>query len=251
MVMVCDRSPLILILAVAECIVLIRCIKSLLKPILPMTRYKNYQPTESNAFSVSRLMSNTVLVPLKIIYLVVDSKRIFDLILSSLRSDMHRPSKTLQTFRRRPPLITERNCCSIVSITLSDVTTFFSMPSCINFWPRFCIDDRRVELFRQPFPFTPKTFNGVKVKTLWWPIHVWKWLLVLPDTHVSSRSTLLQIELDESWPCRPVFFDFRRSLPLQRKIEKIYRRKSLLLAITLLNNYCWGKAAASCQYNEI
>ena len=28
------------------------------------------------------------------------------------------------------------------------------------------------------------SFNGVKVRTLWWPIHVWKWLLILPDTHV-------------------------------------------------------------------
>ena len=30
-----------------------------------------------------------------------------------------------------------------------------------------------------PFPLIPNTFNGVKVRTLCWPIHVWKWLLML------------------------------------------------------------------------
>ena len=42
-----------------------------------------------------------------------------------------------------------------------------------------------------------------KVRNLWWPIHVWKWLLLLPDTHVSSCFTLSQLEPDESWRCRP------------------------------------------------
>ena len=41
---------------------------------------------------------------------------------------------------------------------------------------------------------TPNTFNGVKVRTLWGPNHVWKWLLMLPDTHVSSCSILSQLE---------------------------------------------------------
>ena len=27
----------------------------------------------------------------------------------------------------------------------------------------------------------PKILNGVKVWTLWWPIHVWKWCLMLPE----------------------------------------------------------------------
>ena len=40
-----------------------------------------------------------------------------------------------------------------------------------------------------------KTFNGVK------SINVWKWLLMLPDTHVFSCSTLSQ--LDECWHCCP------------------------------------------------
>ena len=35
------------------------------------------------------------------------------------------------------------------------------------------------------FQLIPKTFNWVKVGTLWWPICVWKWLLMLTDTHVS------------------------------------------------------------------
>ena len=52
--------------------------------------------------------------------------------------------------------------------------TSISIQSCIHFRARFCIDDRRVE-----------------------PIPVWKWLLVLPDTHVSSCSTLSQLEPDE------------------------------------------------------
>ena len=53
------------------------------------------------------------------------------------------------------------------------------------------------------FQHIPNTFNGVKVRTLRWPIHVWKCLLVLPDTHVSSCSTLSQLEPDESWHCGP------------------------------------------------
>ena len=53
------------------------------------------------------------------------------------------------------------------------------------------------------FQHIPKTFNGVKVRTLRWPIHVWKCLLMLPDTHVSSCSTLSQLEPDGSWHCRP------------------------------------------------
>ena len=85
-------------------------------------------------------------------------------------------------------LITESISCGIVLTNLCNVTAFISIQSCINFWPRFCIDDRRVEPLLKPFPFTPNNFNGVKVRTLWWTIHVWKWLLVLPDTHVSSCS---------------------------------------------------------------
>ena len=50
------------------------------------------------------------------------------------------------------------------------------------------------------FQHIPQTFNGVKVSTLWWPINVWKWLLMLPDTHVSILS---QLEPDESWHCHP------------------------------------------------
>ena len=52
------------------------------------------------------------------------------------------------------------------------------------------------------FQHIPKIFNGVKVRTLW-TIHVWKRLLVLPDTHVSSCSPLSQLEPDESWHCHP------------------------------------------------
>ena len=60
--------------------------------------------------------------------------------------------------------------------------------------------------FLQSFPLTPNTFNGVKVRPLvamWCPIHVLKWLLILPDTHVSSCSTLSQLEPDESCHCCP------------------------------------------------
>ena len=50
---------------------------------------------------------------------------------------------------------------------LCNFTTFISIQSCIHFWPRFCIDDRRVKPFIQSFPLTPNTFNGVKVSTRW------------------------------------------------------------------------------------
>ena len=46
----------------------------------------------------------------------------------------------------------------------------------------------------------PKTFNEVK-SGLSWQIHVRKWLLMLPDTHLSSCSTL--DEPDEPWHCSP------------------------------------------------
>ena len=53
------------------------------------------------------------------------------------------------------------------------------------------------------FQHTPNNLNGVKVRTLLRPINVWKWLLVLPHTHVSSCSALSQLEPDESWHCCP------------------------------------------------
>ena len=87
----------------------------------------------------------------------------------------------------------------IVPTTLCNVTTFIS----IHFWPRFSIDDRRVKPFFQSLPTHPKDFYWGKYRTLWWPIHVWKWLLMLPDNHVSSCSTLSQLEPDESWHCHP------------------------------------------------
>ena len=52
------------------------------------------------------------------------------------------------------------------------------------------------------FLYTQRLLMGLK-SGLWWPIHVWKWLLMLPDTHVSSCSTLSQLEPDESWHCCP------------------------------------------------
>ena len=55
-------------------------------------------------------------------------------------------------------LITERICCGIVSTTLCNVTTFITIRSCIYFWPRFCIDDRRVKTFLRFFPAHPKEF---------------------------------------------------------------------------------------------
>ena len=105
-------------------------------------------------------------------------------------------------FCKRPPftLIMECICCGIC------FWQHYAMPQHLfplHELPRFCIDDRRVEPFLQSFPLTPNTFKGVKVRTLWWPIHVWKWLLMLPDTHVSSCSTLSQSEPDESWHCCP------------------------------------------------
>ena len=50
---------------------------------------------------------------------------------------------------KRPPFpsIMERICFGIVSTNLCNVTTFISMQSCINFWLRFCSDERRVEPF--------------------------------------------------------------------------------------------------------
>ena len=39
------------------------------------------------------------------------------------------------------------------------------------------------------FQYIPKTFNWVR--TLWWPIHVWKWLLMLPDTRVLMRHSFI------------------------------------------------------------
>ena len=97
-------------------------------------------------------------------------------------------SCTLYFSKRLPfALITECICCGIVSTTLCNVTTFISIQSCIHFWPRFCIDDRRVKPFLQSFPLTANTFNTVKVRTLWWPIHVWKWLLMLHSFTTRAR----------------------------------------------------------------
>ena len=67
-------------------------------------------------------------------------------------------------------LITKRICCGIVLTTLFNVTTFISIQSCIRFWPRFWIDDKRmvreiVKPFLQSFPLTPNTVNVVKVRT--------------------------------------------------------------------------------------
>ena len=97
----------------------------------------------------------------------------FPYISSSYKNDIKINTLPVQK-KRRPPfaLITECICCGIVSTTSSNVTTFISIQSCINFWPRLCIDDRRVEPFLQSFPAIPNTFNVVKVRTLWWPIHV-------------------------------------------------------------------------------
>ena len=77
------------------------------------------------------------------------------------------PSKkkgcTLAFFKRMPfALITEDICYGIVSTTLCNVTRYISIQSSINFWLRFCIDDRRVKPFLQSFPLTPNTFNGIK-----------------------------------------------------------------------------------------
>ena len=48
-----------------------------------------------------------------------------------------------------------------------NAATFISIRcNCIHFWPRFRIDDRRVEPFLQFFLLTPNTFIGVKVRTL-------------------------------------------------------------------------------------
>ena len=64
----------------------------------------------------------------------------------------------------------------------NSVATFISIQSCIHFWPRFCMDDTRANHSFSLFQRIPNTFNGVK--TLCWPIYVWKWLLMLPDTCV-------------------------------------------------------------------
>ena len=84
------------------------------------------------------------------------------------------PKKVALAFCKRSPFvfIKERICCGIVSTTLSNVTTFISIQSCIHYWPRFCIDDRRVEPFLLSFLLTPNTFSGVKVSSIQ-SIHVW------------------------------------------------------------------------------
>ena len=140
-----------------------------------------------------------------------------------------------------PPfaLITEHICCGIVSTTLCNVTKCISIQSCVNFWPRFSIDDGTVEPFLQSFPLTPNTFNGVKVRTLCWLIHVWKWLLMLPDSHVPSCSTLSQLEPDESWHCPPGIYP---SLQGRKKSTDgitwsfcIFRNSADLLCLDLTN----------------
>ena len=91
----------------------------------------------------------------------------------------------------------------IVSTTLCNVTTFISIHNCIHFWPIFCIDDRRVKLFLQSFPVIPNTFGKSQEWGKVRSIHVWKWLFMLPDTLMSSCSTLSQLEPNESWHCCP------------------------------------------------
>ena len=85
---------------------------------------------------------------------------------------------------------TERVCCGNVSATLCNVTTFISIQSFIHFGWDFVLMTGESNQSFSLFQHIPKTFNGIKVRTLWWPIHVSKWLLMLPDTLVSLCSTL-------------------------------------------------------------
>ena len=94
----------------------------------------------------------------------------------------------------------ESICCGIVLTALWNVTTFISIQRVAYIFGRdFVLLAGESNHSFSLFQHTPKTFNKVKVRR---PIHVWKWLLVLPDTHVSSCSTLSQLEPDESWHCR-------------------------------------------------
>ena len=97
---------------------------------------------------------------------------------------VHCPSK-IKVAHSSFALIMECICCAVVSIYFHPELHSF-LAEILHWWQ----ESRTVP---SVFSFNPK----------WWPIHVWKWLLLLPDTHVSSCSTLSQLEPDESWHCRP------------------------------------------------
>lgn len=60
-------------------------------------------------------------------------------------------------------------CCGIVLLSLCNVARFISIHCCIKCSPRSCMNE------------DPKILSWFKVWTLWWPIHVWKWCLMLPE----------------------------------------------------------------------
>ena len=96
-------------------------------------------------------------------------------------------------------LITERICCGIVSTTLCNITTLFPSRVALIFGQDFVLMTGELNHFLSLFQHIPKIFIGGNIKTLWWPIHVWKWLLMLPDTHVTPDYNTTIFWLKSKW----------------------------------------------------
>ena len=75
-------------------------------------------------------------------------------------------------------LITKHICCGIVFDNLIQCYNIYFHPELHSFLAKNLYWWQEPNYSFSLFQHIPKTFNGVKVRTLWWPIHVWKWLLV-------------------------------------------------------------------------
>ena len=100
-------------------------------------------------------------------------------------------------------LITERVCCAVVFDDLHAASQhLFPSRVAVIFGRDFVLIIGESNHSFSLFQHIPITFNGVKVRTRVANSCV-KMTPLLPDTRVSSRSTLSQLEPDESWHCRP------------------------------------------------
>ena len=69
------------------------------------------------------------------------------------------------------------------------------------------------------FQHTPKTFNGVKVRTLWWPIHVFKWLLLLPS-FTTRALWILALSRATRMPSFSIFKELTLAVPRPDQLKQ-------------------------------
>ena len=93
-------------------------------------------------------------------------------------------------------------------------------PELHSFSLRSCIDDGRVGLVCQDFSTTSQRFW-----TLWWPIHVWQWCLMLPEPLFLNVSSMTS----SSWNM-PVPLGMKNTkIPL---MEKPHQRSFFQISLT-------------------